>query len=450
MQVRVLSGASSHEENEKVARKVFYMNGLLSKIKGFLLIAKKLILRGKDLTMKNKKVTAFMGIGVLALVIVLVIIFKGTNTKSEETQAKATTVSGSDVSEEPLEENAYPEVNELVKNYYKALADGDMDTVVANRNYTEDTEKIRLEKKSEYIDSYENITCYTKKGLLENTYLAYVYYEVKFKDIDTLAPALNTLYICPNESGKLYIYEGEIDDNVSAYLKSLSTQDDVLDLFNRVQVSYNEAIEKDENLNAFLTELPTKIKTEVGEALAALESPESTTAETTEEAATEEAAAEEVTTEETAKETQQPTEETVEATETVNVRSSDSETADKIGKAQTGDRFTRLETKENGWSKIRFEDQEAYVKSEFLKVVDTATEAENTDDETANTAETATQGKITVKETVNVRKSANEASDKLGVAYQGDQFDLIMKQADGWSKINYNGQTGYVKSEFIE
>ncbi len=450
MQVRVLSGASSHEENKKVARKVFYMNGLLSKIKGFLLIAKKLILRGKDLMMKNKIVTAFMGIGVLALVIVLVVIFKGTSTKSEETQAKATTVSGSDVSEEPLEENAYPEVNELVKNYYKALADGDMDAIVANRNYTEDTEKIRLEKKSEYIDSYENITCYTKKGLLENTYLAYVYYEVKFKDIDTLAPALNTLYICPNESGKLYIYEGEIDDNVSAYLKSLSTQDDVLDLFNRVQVSYNEAIEKDENLNAFLTELPTKIKTEVGEALAALEAPESTTEETTEEEATGEAA-EEVTTEEAP----QPAEETVEATETVNVRSSDSETADKIGKAQSGDLFTRLETKENGWSKIKFEDREAYVKSEFLKVVDTAagaenTNTENTDGEGVDTAETATQGKVTVKETVNVRKSANEASAKLGVAYQGDHFDLIMKQADGWSKINYNGQTGYVKSEFLE
>lgn len=427
------------------------MKGLLSKIKEFLQYAEKLILRGKDLIMKNKKTTAFMGIGIFSLIIVLVVVFKGINTKEEEVQTKATVSSGS-VSEEPLEENAYPEVNELVKNYYKALADGDMDAVVANRNYTEDTEKIRLEKKSEYIESYENITCYTKKGLLENTYLAYVYYEVKFKDIDTLAPALNTLYICPNESGKLYIYEGEIDDNVSAYLKALSTQDDVLDLFNRVQVSYNEAIEKDEKLNTFLTELPTKIKTEVGEALAALEAPESTT----EEAATEEATTEEATTEETpVEEVQQPAEETVEVTETVNIRSSDSETADKIGKALGGEQFTRLETKENGWSKIKFEDQEAYVKSEFLKVVDTATETENTDDETADTesadtADSPSQGKITVKETVNVRKSANEASAKLGVAYQGDRFELIMKQADGWSKINYNGQTGYVKSEFLE
>ncbi len=421
------------------------MNDILSKIEEFLQVAKKLILKGKDLTKKNKKVASFIGMAVLAFIVVLTLLLRGTNTKSEETQAKVTTVSGGSVSEEPLEENAYPEVNELVKNYYKALADGDMDNVVANRNYTEDTERIRLEKKSEYIDSYENIICYTKKGLLENTYLAYVYYEVKFKDIDTLAPALNTLYICPNESGKLYIYEGEIDDNVSSYLKALSTQDDVLDLFNRVQVSYNEVIEKDEKLNEFLTELPTKIKTEVGEALAALESTEDTTEEVTEQA-TEEVPAQEESTEEAP----QPVEETVEAIETVNVRSSDSETADKVGKAQSGERFTRLEAKENGWSKIKFEDREAYVKSEYVKVVDATAEPVNAETQNADNTVTESQGRITVKETVNVRKSANESSAKLGVAYQGDHFDLIMKQADGWSKINYNGQTGFVKSEFLE
>lgn len=429
------------------------MNGLLSKIKAFLQAAERLILRGRDLIMENKKITAIAGVIIAVCIIVMIIVGKGLGKPTATTETAVNTVSGSEVAEEPLEENAYPEVNDLVNKYYVALADGDMDTVVACRNYTEDTERIRLQKKSEYIDQYENIICYTKKGLLENTYLAYVYYEVKFKDIDTLAPALNTLYICPNESGELYIYEGEIDDNVSEYLKALSTQDDVLDLFNRVQVSYNEAIEKDENLNKFLAELPTKIKTEVGEALAALEVSDSVSDNAVSENVVEEA------TEETAQaEDIQPTQvitETVETTDTVNVRSSDSEIADKIGKAIAGERYTRLEAKENGWSKIQFGDKEAYVKTEFLKVVDTSAETDTNDNAETPTAETpaadtATQGKVTAKETVNVRKSANEASDKLGVAYQGDQFDLIMKQADGWSKIDYKGQTGFVKSEFVE
>jgi len=429
------------------------MNGLMSKVKELLHDAKELILRGKDRVLENKKIVAIVVAACAVVIVVAVIGLRESKKGREALEASTDTVSGSEVAEEPLEENAYPEVNELVNKYYKALADGDMDTVVACRNYTEDTEKIRLQKKSEYIDQYENITCYTKKGLLENTYLAYVYYEVKFTGIDTLAPALNTLYICPNEDGALYIYDSEIDENVSEYLKALSTQDDVLGLFNRVQVSYNEAIEKDENLNTFLAELPTKIKTEVGEALALLEA-EDAQAEATAENTTEESTEE--STEETT-ETEQPTTQTVETTDTVNVRSSDSETADKIGKAAAGEQYTRLEARENGWSKILFEDKEAFVKSEFLKVVDSAeaedagAAEENAEETEADTEQTVTtQGKVTAKETVNVRKSANESSDKLGVAYQGDQFDLIMKQADGWSKIDYKGQTGFVKSEFVE
>ena len=27
---------------------------------------------------------------------------------------------------------------------------------------------------------------------------------------------------------------------------------------------------------------------------------------------------------------------------------------------------------------------------------------------------------------------------------------LVMNQADGWCKVKYDGQTGYVKSEYLE
>ena len=64
----------------------------------------------------------------------------------------------------------------------------------------------------------------------------------------------------------------------------------------------------------------------------------------------------------------------VRATDTVNVRSSDSEVADKIGKAQQGDILTRTEEKNNGWSKVIYEGKEAYIKSDYLEVV-----SDNTD-----------------------------------------------------------------------
>ena len=163
-------------------------------------------------------------------------------------------------------------------------------------------------------------------------------------------------------------------------------------------------------------------------------------------------------------EEEQPTEnvmeEQVTATDTVNVRSSDSENADRIGQVAMGETVTRYEAKENGWSRISYNGGDGYVKSEYLQAAGTTDasteqpqEETSTDDsqtETAGTTSLTAKGKVTIKETVNVRKSSSETSDKIGVAYQGEHYDLIMEQADGWCKISFNGQTGYVKTEFVE
>ena len=49
-----------------------------------------------------------------------------------------------------------------------------------------------------------------------------------------------------------------------------------------------------------------------------------------------------------------------------------------------------------------------------------------------------------------MRKSASTDSESLGTAYVGEKLDLIMKQADGWTKVKYKGQTAFVKSDYVE
>ena len=140
------------------------------------------------------------------------------------------------------------------------------------------------------------------------------------------------------------------------------------------------------------------------------------------------------------------------------MRSSDSEIADKVGKAQIGDTFTVLEERPNGWTKVDNNGTEVFIKSDFLEVVsetsneasgDTPAESQETPAVAANSSLGA-DGKVTAKTTVNVRKSASETAEKLGVIYQGEKLELVMNQADGWCKVKYKGQTGYVKSEFVE
>ena len=79
-------------------------------------------------------------------------------------------------------------------------------------------------------------------------------------------------------------------------------------------------------------------------------------------------------------------------------------------------------------------------------------EVDDEDDEDAEeaAANSPTTGTAAVTDTVNIRKSASTTADKLGVCYPGEELEVVMKQADGWTKVKYNGKTGYVKSEFLE
>ncbi len=151
----------------------------------------------------------------------------------------------------------------------------------------------------------------------------------------------------------------------------------------------------------------------------------------------------------------------VKAIDVVNIRTSDSETADKLGKAAVGDEFELLEEKGNGWSKIKYEGGEAFIKSDYLEPSESmaASDVEQNEDEEEGDSQeqadnsddsAATNGTVTVKETVRIRSGASENSEKIATAYMGETFDVIMKQADGWTKIKYNGQTAYVKSDYVE
>ena len=368
------------------------------------------------------------------------------NSTLEETMEAAEYV----VPEVALQQNTNPEITELVNTYYTAQAAGDIDTIRSLVNTIDDSEILRIEETSKYIDSYPTLDIYTKEGPVENTYIVYVCSELKFMDYDDLFPGMKVFYVCMDENGKYYINESEEgDDNELAYIREVTLQDDVIDLNNKVAAAYNDMVAENPDLAQFILDLNAEIKKNVGGALA------QDTEESGTEAGSEEAEAQ-TGTEENAEEGPEVVVTKVKATDVVNIRSSDSETADKLGKAAIGDEFKLLEKIGNGWSKIEYEGGEAYIKSEFLEdieteVVDNGNEAENEEpEEDTETATVETNGTVTVIENVRIRSSASENSEKLGTAYAGEKLELVMKQADGWTKIKYNGRTAYVKSDYVK
>lgn len=364
-----------------------------------------------------------------------------------------------EVPEVPLEQDVVPEINELFNTYYTAMVEGDTDTMGRLVDHLDDTEILKAQETSKYIESYPVLEVYTKVGPKEDTYIAYVYHELKFKDYEKPVPGMRVYYVCKNENGEYYINEdGEENDAELNYIREVNLQDDVVDLNNRAAVAYNDMLAEDTDLAGFLADLSSEIDKNVGEALARVEGSSSSE----EEGASVDELVGGAQIADAGESTSVVTK--VKAIDVVNIRKSDSETADKLGKAAVGDEFTLLEERGNGWSKISYEGGEAYIKSEFLEPVkteqaDAGETSENNEPEpetppaqaqTNDNSSAQTTGTVTVKENVRVRASASENGEKLGTAYIGEKLEVLMKQADGWTRIKYNGQTAYVKSDYVE
>ncbi len=340
------------------------------------------------------------------------------------------------VPEVALEEMSEGAMYTLMATYYNALANGDVATIQSISNYVEDTEVIRIQELSKYIESYPLIEIYVKPGPIKDSYVAYVYTHVTFYGHEDRLPGLTAFYVCTDENGSLYLNEGENPDDILEYITTISLSDDVVELNNKVNAEYNELILNNSKLFDYLSELEKEVSKVTGEALAAQFAQKEEENNKDQDGSGEEGAQEntgEVSTEVPV--TQGIVYAT--ATTTVNVRSSDSEQADKLGKVAGGSRVKVSEQRANGWTKIVFEGKDGYIKSEYLQI--------------EGAADTGTESGKTVKATtnVNLRKEASETATKIGVVVVGDSLE-VLSEANGWSQVRYKGMVGFVKSGYLQ
>lgn len=58
-------------------------------------------------------------------------------------------------------------------------------------------------------------------------------------------------------------------------------------------------------------------------------------------------------------------------------------------------------------------------------------------------------GSYVTTSNLNLRASMSTSSRKLTLIPKGGRVSLVMKYSNGWSKVTYNGRTGYVSSQYI-
>lgn len=321
----------------------------------------------KELLQMYKKYTV-TGVAVFAAAAMLT---TGCATTKTGDAAEGTTGATNETTDEDtneLVENTHASIERLVTKYLDCIISGDTDTLATITDELTDEDKAKIVSRATAYDSYENMVCYTKDGPEEDSYIVFLCFDIKLKDflkVETLVPDIQCLYVTPkDDDGSRYIRYSNVeeDEELQAYVKQLEEDPEVKALYADMQSRYQEALETDEALRTFMEKVTTGSGSDDAEA----------SDEQTEEAAEEE-----------------PAEETTEEQQEILV-------SVETGEAQAQNRETR------------------------------------------------------VKESVNVRSDATTDSDRIALAYQGDAITEIESYDNGWSKVEYNGQTGYVKTEFLE
>lgn len=291
----------------------------------------------------------------LAVILLLVIAFfavklvSGIGSPKEtepqtEIQTEAIQTEQEDVSvpreDNNLEKNR-PELLALVEKYYTARQNKDYETLAGMCENFDDSAKALIESQDAAVESYSNFMTYSKAGLTDDSYVVYVYVEIKLTGIETQAPSLHEKYILKDVEGNMMIAEADYSPEVLAYTQSMHTDADVQALIKDVDDALAAACQQDEALKQFV---------------------ESQSAGgTNTEAPEEEAGAASGTTG------------TMQATTGVNVRGSASTDGALYGTLYEGQQVEVLENLDSGWSKVRYTVQgttiEGYVMTQYLGAV---------------------------------------------------------------------------------
>lgn len=398
---------------------------------------------------------------------------QGTTTVSDNSQA--------DMLDDEFEVDAYPKVNELVQKYFEYYAAGNVDEIEKIAYPITETEKSYIQSYSKYVDKYDDIKCYTKRGAAEGEYFVSVECSTKYKDVKTSAPGLEFFYVRTDKDGNAYIdnaygqfnesYKENKTDVEISKLKTAYDQDtDVLELLEEVQDNYEKALDSDEDLNVMLTDtIQNVIKKWVKDiGITAANNKEDAKKEDTE-----------------------TSERTAYTTTKVNLREKRSISSEVIRTLKKNSKITVSGKSKNGWLKAEYQGKTGYIKEDYItfkqpesekdkakdsktkediskdnkakdskskddKTKDSQSKESKTKDEQSkdnhskgNTSKEEEKRTGYAKTKVNMRKSRSTSSKILTTLKAGTAVTVYGTSKNKWYQVEYKGRTGYIHKDYV-
>ena len=331
---------------------------------------------------------AFVGIG--CLVVVVGVSAAAIGVKNMKAK-KATANKNQALSAQEYETDQYAEINTLMENYYASYASGNTGEMLEFANPISDMEKSYISMYSQYIEKYNNITCYTKTGADDSSFIVIVAFDLKYKNVDTAAPGLDCFYVKTNEQGKYYIdnvyspFNMSYQENpIRQLISDFQNGADIIALQANVQTRYEDAVNADANLQNLL-------EVTIPNAVSEWEIQQQQLAEQ-------------------------------KAQEAANQVAQQDQTEQQIQQPDppiTDQPVQQPEVTQPGQTQV------------------------------ADTTEVEQKAWVYATETINIRQEPNEQSAVLASAFQGAELRQLAVTANGWVKVKTGDIVGYVKSEYI-
>lgn len=218
------------------------------------------IQKGNDVIVISPRLKLMLGWSLFVLCFVLIYAFGdvpfGKHKEVSQEEKKDILTLEVDVDEEhptmiPYQKDLDEDLNAFIAEYFKAITACDnlalQDMVINPREYnTADS----LKKKAEFITGYENMTVYTKDGLDEGSYVAFVVTNVVIAGVNSSPYDITTLYVVNGERGFL-INNGTLSQDTQDYIAKVRGDKDIQKVYRSIEKKNEEMKEKDPTLQQF-------------------------------------------------------------------------------------------------------------------------------------------------------------------------------------------------------
>ena len=134
-------------------------------------------------------------------------------------------------------------------------------------------------------------------------------------------------------------------------------------------------------------------------------------------------------------------------TDGVNMRSAASTDSRIIDTLITGTTVDVLEHNPAGWSKVRYDGSDGFIRSDFL--VRGGNGGSSTTSSSSSSSGGTVISTVNISRIINFRSGPSTDTDIIRQLSVGTIVEILENRADGWSKVRQNGTEGFIRSDLL-